>query len=419
MPNIPPQGAYALLGVRAAPVDEARATLTATNVVREVVEIWASDPAGVKKLVWVARPETPATATATYVAATPASAGHVHVAWTPLVPLRSDSYAISRPNGILAGHAAQGASSFDDPAPVPLNGQYRLTAQLETLSDVTPALASLNLSIGPTSFAVSITGGGGGGDLTWGHPTWGRPHQYQVWRDGAPYVTLDGAVLSYQDANPTRGATHAYQVFAVLSGVVGGGSSVVNVAFTPLDPANVAISSPFADDLRVTFSYPGGAIARYEVQRYDANAPGWVDVNLNNVSGLQDWTTTTNVGYLRVRAVGGNGLPGNYVQVGPLASIVPPVALLSFDRRPGTSTQNRAIANIEAAGVVVCGEYLMDNPSFPGWRTSFITGAACQTNDGASPPFWDADRFQSSPMYFHIARVRNGVYSAWTQYGPV
>lgn len=427
MPNVPPRGMFSSKrSLNETPVPgttavvDAKATLPGEVVPRQVLEVWASGASGVPQLVWVKDANSPTTAVVSYVAATPASGGHVHMTWTNPNPIRSDSYRILRPDGSLAGTTTQLATSFDDPAPRPLNGTYKLVAMLGSAADPSPGVSnSLNMSTGPTAFAVTIPALTYG-RLTWGHPAWGKPHQYQVFRDGALYVTLDGAALIYDDVNPTRGQTHTYQVFPVLAGVRGGGTAVLSLAYTPLDPINVQITSPAADLLQLTFNYPGGAIARYEIQRYDGNSPGWINHDLNNTSGVSNWGTTTNVGYMRVRSVGINGQVSDWEQQGPIASIVAPPVIQSFLVLSTGFAQVVAITN--PGSELYCAEYYLVN--FPGWRagpflSSGSSSSQCQPGGGGGVVWWEYERFQSSPSYARVKRVRNGVDSEWTQVGPV
>lgn len=424
MPNVPPRslsGRSIDLGEGAATdAIDVVATLIGETTPRLALEVWAGDAAGVPQLVWARNTDGPAAATMTYLSGTPASAGKVRVSWTPLSPLRSDSYQIKRPDGSVAGTATQFATSFDDTAPRPLNGPYVLIALLAGVPDASPASTNtVNMSTGPASMLTPINGGSYW-RLQWTAPAWGKPHQYRVYRNGVLVTTLDGGTLSYDDTGWTPGVSSVYQVFAVESGVQGGGSGTATVNHVPLDPINVSLASPAPDLLRLNFQYPGGSIARYEVQRYDVNVGAWANHDLNNVSGQSDWSTTTTTGYMRVRSIGTNGQASNYVQVGPVNVTVPlPQALGYYGPHPSQwPNQNRAISAFEANGVTLCGEYYWAN--FPGWHdTGWVLGPACQTLNGGNSAVWDISRLQFSPTYFRVRRYRAGLYSDWVQYGPV
>lgn len=420
MPNVPPLGVWGRvdngIGTPTEMVDGV-ATLVGETTPRNVLEVWCGDSAGVPRLVWVRSVDGPSSVSAVYTGATPAKEGKVTVSWVPSSPLRSDSYQVLRADGSLVGVASQFQTSMVDTGPRPVAGGYRVAGVLAGVVDATPTVsASLNLTTGPPT--LSSLDGGELLRLSWTVPTWGKPHGYQVYRDGGLYVSVDGSTTTYDDYGFVPGQTHTYQVFAVLSGVRGGGSPTHTVSFIPPVPVNVSLSSPAANLLRLNFAYPGGAITRYEVQRYDATVGFvWIDHDLNNGSGQSDWATTTGYGYMRVRSVGANGLMSGYTQVGPVSPIVPPPVAIWI----GTIGSGYQVsiqlndASDELVQTICAQAYWSGFPSYD-WMN---TNPACQAGTNSGVMEFHFDRLQFTPTYMRIRRIRNGVSSAWAQYGPV
>lgn len=434
MPNIAPLGLWGEPdGTGGAPsaVVDLVATLPGETTPRNALEVWCGDAAGVPRLVWARLADSPTSATATYVSGSPAANGKVTIAWVPQSPVRADSYLVKRADGSVVGTATQSAGSIDDLAPRPITGAYTVAGVLAGVADTSPTSTnSLSLGLTVATYVAELWPTPVSHPyLHWTQPTWGKPHEYQLFRDGALYVTLDGAALSYDDLGHNPGAAQIYEVFPVLAGVAGTGSGATALATVPLAPISVSLSSPGYDLIRLNFYYPGGSIARYEVQRYDDAAPGWVNHDLSNLSGVSDWSTTTWSGYMRVRSIGTDGVASPYVQVGAIPAQVPAPTNITIAHHP-TDWPNsiRVISDFMGSGVpawafTMCGEFY-GNPSF-GWRTDFTTGMggglACQlrTVTTGESLIWDATRAGGWGTYFRARNVRHGVYSDYTQVGPM
>lgn len=426
MPNVPPMGAFGLgpVAAPAAPTEavDAVATLVAETTPRNVLEIWASDAAGVLKLVWVRVPDGPASATVGYVAATPAAGGKAAVSWVPLVPLRSDSYRVDRPDGSVVGTATQGATALDDTAPRPLNGAYKVYARLASLVDATPAVTSvINLTMVPATFTAALvdnrpSGGGIYNHLVWTAPGYGKPHQYQIFKNGALYTTVSGDTTVYDDAGMIMGATSNYVVYPVLSGIKNATGAAASVAVPQDPPTGVVLSNPSADVLRLDWVAPG-QYSYFEVQHYDNTVGVWTAHS--TTTGTYDTWAVVNAGYMRVRAVSAAGVASGWVQAGPVTP-KPPV--------PGVSYCGEVAGNRYAVQIAVdsyslpgstyfCAEVY--TATYPYWSTLNTIDGPCAYSDAfGNPPFLTFGR-GTDWAYLRVKRQRNGVWSDWYQCGPI
>lgn len=416
MPNIPPMGAY---GAPAGPspgaataVVDAVATLVGETTPRLVLEIWAAAADGVPKLVWVRSGAGPTSVAVSYVSASPPAGGHVHVTWVPLNPLKSDSYDVRRPDGSLVATVGQSVTVLDDPSPLPLNGGYSVSSKLGGLLGQSVASSALNLATAPTSFAAVLWSAPTPHPyISWQPPAWGTPHQYQLWRDGVLFVTLPGTTLAYDDFAFVPGAVHAYQVFAVLSGVKGGGTSVINVSNPPNAPANVSLSTPVGDTLRLYFETGGGTVTNFEVQRYHDPATAWVafttlpyatSYNVDWVpqgsGGLPDGAS----GYMRVRANAPGGSSA-WVQVGPVTPMVPPAVVSLF--RDGARNINLQVDRVGSADRTDFQVYR--DGAWQGWNYAWPTD-----------PFNYVFTSNTTPAYAQVVTWRGSQQGAVIQYGP-
>lgn len=430
MPNIPPYGAFGRVdagGGAPTAVIDAVATQIGETAPRNVLEIWVADAAGAKKLVWTRTPDGPTSASIAYVAATPAANGLVRVTITPLADLKSDSYQIKRPDGSVAGTTSQSATTFDDVAPLPLSGTYTVTALLAGLTDATPvATNSLNLSTAPGALTLSQLTGPTRIHLVWSAPSWGKPHQYQIYKNGSFYTTVSGDVTSYDDTGVIYGATTSYTVYPVLSGVRGANGSTNSTAVAQDPPTSVSLINNAADSLQLSWAAPATGAHHYDVEKYDTTVGVWVAYT--SLTGLAASWSTVNPGYGRVRAVSSTGVVSGWVQAGPVTPKPPPPSIIVYVNCAGGACgggyndfSNELGVDATYSGVQpsFCAQYYWS--AFPqyGWQDA-TDPSPCQLGDNITGGrFWFVPRLQLNPTYGRVNRVRNGVASDWTQVGPV
>lgn len=426
MPNVPPKGAWGRpdigLGAATELVDSV-ATIIGETTPRNVLEIWVGDDTGVPVLVWVRVPDGPASATVGYVAGTPAALGKAAVSWVPLSPLRSDSYRVDRPDGSVVGTAAQGAVGLDDTAPRPLNGTYKVYSLLAGLVDATPAVTSaINLTQNPASFTAALvdnrpSGGAIYNHLVWTAPGYGKPHQYQIWRNGVFYVTVSGDTTSYDDTGMIMGSTMSYTVYPVLSGIKNATGLTAAVAVPTDPPTSVVLSNPAADTLRLSW-VPPGQYSYFEIQKYDNTVGVWQAYNTTTGTSI-DWTTP-NPGYMRVRTVSANGVASGWVQAGPVTPKPPAPGILACRPITGNAFGVEIVPDAYpyAPNTYFCSEVY--TATYPSWSTINATTYPCGYSSAFSDP---PSVFQfgrgTDWAYLRVRAQRNGVWSDWTQCGPI
>lgn len=413
MPNVPPMGVFGVgPGAAAAPTEavDAVATLPGETAPRNVLEIWATAPGStVPKLVWSRTPGVPASPlTQAY------SAGAVTVTWVAPTITKQDGYDIKRPDGTLAGSAAQGATSFVDSAPRPLNGAYTVTAKLGGLSGTPTATPTLNLAASAAS-VTAVWNGTSAVNVGWAHPAYGAPHNYGVYRNGVLLATLAGTSTSWVDAGPPRGTQPTYVVVPVLSGVNGGNAGSATVSVPAAAPTSVGLSSPSVDTLRLVWAAPAGTVTGYEVQRYVSSTGPWTAWATYGTGVFSsDWGTAVS-GYMRVRALSAGGASA-WVQAGPVSPIPPlPVIdpdpngfygasgwfYLAWTALPGTTYDVERFAQIE----------------FDGWGQSWTRLATDST--ASNQNYWNGGYpADTDGFYMRVRAHRDGVYSDWVQRGP-
>lgn len=290
------------------------ATLAGERTPRSVLEVWAAGADRVPKLVWIRDAESPSAATIAY------SNPNVNVSWTPLSPLRSDSYEVRRPDGSLAGTALQDAVAFVDSAPMALSGAYTVTGMIAGVADSTPRSSnSLNLTTAPQTPAAAFSTPNV--NVTWTAPSWGQPHFYHVYRNGVYQAQVVGTSLAWSDTNPPRGTQPTYTVYAVLSGTLSAGATTAAVNVPAFAPVSVGLAAlPAGDSLRLTWASGGGTVTGFEVQRYVSSWQAHASYGAGTF--LSDWATTS-AGYMRVRALSAGGA-SDWVQSGPVSPVTPP-----------------------------------------------------------------------------------------------
>lgn len=433
MPNIPPRGAFGrAAGSAGVPTEvlDVVATIIGETTPRNCLEIWASDASGVKALVWARTPDGPASASLSYVSGTPAANGLVRVAITPSSPLRSDSYQIKRSDGSVAGTATQNATTFDDTAPLPVSGTYTVTAMLAGLVDASPTVTgSLNLTGAPASGSATLVDNRGSGGsmyvhLAWTAPAWGKPHQYQIWRNGSLYTTVSGDLLTYDDSGVLQGSTMSYNIYPVLSGVLGPNPRAVSTAVGQDAPTGVALSNPAADTLRLAWTAPA-QYSYFEVQYYDS-AVGFVWTALTTTTGFSaDWSTA-NAGYMRVRALSSTGIASSWVQAGPITPKPPAVPAVGMSLYVSSDYAYAGLLVTLNAPVGQSYEAQNYRTDINAWEASgYETLYTPHTVTGSEGGVWEFrayrldSRHGAVGVYMRARRVRNGVGSDWTQLGPV
>lgn len=388
------------------------------------------------ELVWASGTAPPSNVVATW----QPGVTNVLVTWVEPALNTAESYALFRPDGtpVDTVHLVPGMTSATDYQPNFAPGTYKLQSVAAAGNSPLVAAPTLPIDLSPAT-AVATLQGNSQATVTWTPRAQGDPETWRIQQAEAlpgDYLTghINGTVHSW--VIPTRPAwIYQFRIWPFLDinengeGPYSRGKSTdTQVVFTaPNVPTNPTLTSPAPDVLRLTFAAPigGGQITRYEVQGNDAGT-GWVNVDLNNTSGLVDWSTQTVSGQMRVRAIaftGASSLASAYVVAGPIAAQVPAPTIISLSVQP--SGVGRFIVATPSTDAY-CAEYYWAN--FPGWRAGpfLSTGsstAQCQTGD----PFvngdvwWDFERLQNSPTYAHVQRVRGGgaAASVWVQAGPV
>lgn len=237
----------------------------AGGVPTQVLEVWVGDALGVPRLVWVNVTEGPG-------AAVDFIRPNAHLSFTVAPnPPRADFYEIRRPDGSIAGTAPIGATSFDDTAPRPLNGKYKIYANTATYTDVSPGSSGTLLwDVPPTTPGSTFNAGPGTMTLTWAQPGYGDPHQYNIYRAGVFQATVDGLLHTWTDPAPLRGTSTNYQVYAVLSGIQNTNALTITALTPALPPTGLAVSYPGpAGTRRLSYSAPSGGWTGWTI-KYDS-----------------------------------------------------------------------------------------------------------------------------------------------------
>lgn len=321
MPNVPPMGLWgraADLGVGPpTPMVEGVATLVGETTPRQLLELWVGDAAGVPKLVWAKTPVGPATATATV----QSYYGYVTIAWVNPALMARDRYEIKRADGSIAGYALPGDTSFVDLNARSLNGPYTVTALLEAVRALAPAVTNaLTLYDSPGSVTAtyypSYLPSLEQVSLAWTTPSYGRPRGYSLYRSingGASWswmTDVGSGALNYTDYNMIRGEINTYLVNPFIADYGGGRAGAVAVQIDPptcvpnpatgmacsggpvvtyppfgtstgvYDPGGGCGGTTYADYdgnmARVDWGAPAGDVGGYVLEAYDVPArPAW------------------------------------------------------------------------------------------------------------------------------------------------
>lgn len=310
------------------------ATLPGQTLPVQVKEAWTALANGVPVLVWASQPKAPVSATAAY---THTPSPRVTVTWTLAVPPIAESYEIKRPDGSLAGTVGIGVTSYVDTAPRPLSGAYRVEATLAGAPNVGVATNSLDLGAPPiltAAWAVSQV------NLTWSHPAFGIPGNYQVERNGAPVSPLlAGVAASWQDTAPLRGTVTSYTLRVVLSGLNGGSDTEnVNVPAVEVPTLQWAATNPPIQTLRATWSHPTGERTGYEVQK-NVGGAGWVaHATFGPETTTTDLTGSTSA-QIRIRTLSAGG-PSGWITsavVAPIIDVTAPADPYNVSWKPESS----------------------------------------------------------------------------------
>lgn len=321
MPNIPPLGLWGKPdgpsgGAPSAAVDLV-ASLPGATTPRNVLEVWCGDAGGVPRLVWARTPVGPSSATA----AVTAYNGYVTISWTNPTPMARDRYEIKRTDGSIAGYALASDTSFVDLNPKSLNGPYTVTALLESVRALTPAVTNaLTLYDSPGSVSATYYPNYVPSleqvSLSWTAPSYGRPRGYSLYRSingGASWswmTDVGSAALSFIDNGMIRGEVNTYLVNPFLADYGGGRAAAVAVQIDPptcvpnpatgmacsggpvvtyppfgtstgvYDPGGGCGGTTYADYngnmARVEWGAPAGDVGGYVLEAYDAPArPAW------------------------------------------------------------------------------------------------------------------------------------------------
>lgn len=377
---------------------------------------------GVWELVWTAATNPPTGVTAVY----SASGTKVTVTWVEPAVNAAASYTVFRPDGtVVAANIPLGTTSTVDDLPNFAAGTYKVQAINAAGNSAQVAAAPVTINLQAATATATLVGNTSA-TVAWTAAAQGNPDFWQIF-DASSGAALSGLIAGTVHSWPISVApatTRQFVVNPILSGALGAGRTTNAVNSAPDPPINAAIT-PLINELRLTFNYPGGNIARYEIQVMDSLVQSsFVNLDLNNVSGLSDWITETSAGYMRVRAISSAGVAGAYAQVGPRASLVPAPQVLLYNVHPTQPQWNNFSVNITYGNYQpqFCAEYYWANFPGNGWQTGgFVSGGpSCTPGNNSSAAWtWVIPKLQNSPTYARVKAVRNGVESPWNQVGPV